>query len=210
MVIRKPMLIILFCLFLSACVTTAPIRTVDNNTFISDYPKIKIQVSQEFEYNGTYERKYKTPAVDRTRDPIETIQNTYRFVIKDEDFKIVRIFMIRLSRVSTRYGDTGGTKKDYDLEFEKVKINGETFNKSTNMTTFKKEYLPMYGLYTSVSRVIDTNRRYELYLNYCEDLTKSGYPVHAWQDPRILTREQRKIIEEFNKRFMAAFKVLDL
>jgi len=191
-----------------ACVATKTQRFVNNNTFYSNYPKLKISISPEFDYIGA--KKFKSEGAS-TIPEISIQRNVYQynFVYKGLDNKIKKIMIIQLVRSSVPFARFSKEVQTKFLEYGKVNVDGKEFVAITDLVTFSKENLPTYCLVKEIRRIVGASGQHYLIINYFQDATDSEYPAHAWKDRAILTKKQLKYLKNFNKNFLSSFSILE-
>jgi hypothetical protein len=176
-------------------------RYVENNTFISTYPKMAIKVSPEFEYLGAYrgEKFGDAAAWDFRTAKIERVFHI--FCQKGDAGDINRGVVIAIFKLSEGFYWTSNSviKPGRAMDTGEIEINGKVWPyavwRTQNFFGPAKDFIQDHGLSTNqhflagvISRVIDYspdadalgNTKMAIY--YIEDQNICGYDLGQFRD----------------------------
>jgi len=207
MATRISILWVITCLLLSACVTKAPVRKIENNIFTSDYPNIKISISPMFDYLDSDQKtslgESKEGGITSTKE-----SSRYKFVNYGMDGRAKRFLIIGILSSSLPYDDSTVKKTVDQLENKTVKIGGKKFQSVIAVKPFSNPKKSGYSLQKVIYTRVGHYGKNVLMILYLEDATESGFPVNSWGNPGLLSYEQRQYLQEFNDGFMDSFEIL--
>ena len=201
------------------CVSCASVpinRSVDNNTFSSSCPDIRINVNNDFDYIGNIEYEFDSTSVNGKRT-LNNYCTEYIFVTADNN-TVKKYVSVTLCRTETHYvSDLFSTVTD-KLDVGVQDLGNKYFHFYTKLvaTSMKVPFtkyltdrgliVPPFWLSKYFGRVVACNGEILIKLLYGEDIALSGVPYDQWQ--KGIGQGQRAFIEEFNQRCSTAFEIL--
>jgi hypothetical protein len=196
-------------------------RYVENNTFISTYPKTAIKVSPELRYVGEYRGDIfqDTRAWDHLKAKIERVFHI--FLQKGDEDNINKGVVIAIFELSEGFHWTSDVVKKprSAIDSGEIEIYGKAWPyaiwRTSNFFGPAKDFVQDQGFSTNqtflvgaISKVIDYTPggdalgNIKLAIYYFEDLKHCGYPH------RMFSEGKSKFIDEFIQRAFDAFQFL--
>lgn len=204
----------LLLLFLTNSGITDPVRRVEDNVLISDsLPAIRIKVSQEFHYLGSFPFR------------LGNIASGERFVfVEGEPTKILRMFIAQFESFLPESTEIYRYSFDQAIPLGNHRFRQNTFAFSFAQdilenpnaeSAFTRNFLTKKGYRISdewmSSRFLtlgDDSRRSELILFYMEPISSTGYRLKQFHKGDSPTEIWEKLSTELDRRSRAAFQIV--
>jgi hypothetical protein len=201
-----------------SCATVSEKRYVENNTFLSNYPKMAIKVSPELKYVGEYHGdifKKATFDMDMIRHKQE--RTLYIFCEKGGDGSVKRgvtIFTIKVPEGVRWLSEpfTSEKSKRGKMDTGKTEFGGMNWRyamwTTNNFFGTAKDFVHDAGYSTTnqhlvfaIGKIITHEEDTIMLLYYIEDLRGSGFPNTMFED-------KKRFLDEFFQRGLSAVQFL--
>lgn len=186
-------------------------RYVENNTFISTYPRMAIKVRPELKYLGEYHGDLFKDVVGDYYTQTKVEQVFYIFCQKGDDGNAKKALAIRISSVPDGFywrSDSFATGSKIDSG--KTEVGGMNWVYAVWATNdlfgLAKNFIQNQGFSTTnqhllgaIGKIVTPDRTTKMIVYYAEDLEDTGYPSYAQWNKRVslLSDNQRKFVNEF-------------
>jgi hypothetical protein len=178
-------------------------RYVENNTFISTYPKMAIKVSPEFEYLGEYHGDiFKKATFDMDMRDHKYERTLYIFCEKGSDSSVKRGIIIYTNKVpeGVRWGSEPFTSEKFKsraMDTGETEVGGMNWQYSIwsakNFFGFAKDFVHEAGYSTTnqhlvfaIGKIITHKEDTMMFLYYIEDLRESGSDLDRFMDRGLI------------------------
>lgn len=215
---KKLILIIVAIIFLSGCAALKVERNVTaDNVFYSSFPRFKIKFAPEFLY---IEGIGKTTSQESISGEV-TLHGSSKWYlfVEAEDRVVKRGVGVHFQNTSGRYiTDFDRNIKD-TADKGKCQLNGKEYRYYTKVLyrkgsaleghINKKGFTISCGLFRMSGRIMGVDSKNIVSVVYFEALKGSGTKCKSWIHKEALTLKHLAYLDDFNKRFMASFEILE-
>jgi hypothetical protein len=208
---------ILLCLLLVAASRSD--RYVKDNVFRSSSPKLQVKVDPKFKYLGKLDYTVEQQSPDRLK-MVSYETKTFVFV-EGTDQQLMKAVYIQIRREQTKYvgnflGDAYANvrsgicnlgQKQYRCFTRAVSVGGDE-----PIAKFIHEHgynLPVCVLARTYTRLDFSAGNYLIVIAYLENMSEFAVDCLSWQAEQPLTKEQKKLLEQFDRNREASFKIVD-
>lgn len=215
-------IIMLFCCTIFGCHAK---REFVNNSYISSFPKVKVNIDPEFSHWGTYNYVssgsdyYEPTSSNKVNIQMElTLLVPSTIGVSRKYNKGVIIYVHQLLNQGWFYvGSALSASAKNVFNNGVIQIGGHQYEYATRLFSSNvyqiyeqalQAGLVMPGLLLMKSYAKTYGENVRIYINYFEDIANSGIPYDRWFDKTRLVEAQYKYIEEFEKRASTAFALI--
>lgn len=224
----KRIYLVVLCLYVSGCistergVTTSSDYTVKNVFYSEAMPKLKLKISDEFEYLGSNKTKNRENFVEGSGSYTHRAES-YAFAVFNEK-SVDRMVLITLHHMNRGYWlpDMFGNV-EHKIEHDIIKILDKSYHSCIWASREKKGkwvdniedkgfFTYKTGLIKSFARRVGLDNRRSIYIAYVENLQRCENGIYddpkSWKNPSVLLESQREFIKNFKERAGMAIEFL--